>query len=283
MAGWRRLRSFSRDGLLLDVRDEGPADAATVVLLHGFPETSESWRDVTPRLVSAGYRTLAPDQRGYSPRARPRRRRDYRRPELVADVIALVDQAGVETFHVVGHDWGAVVAWALAIEHPDRVRTLTSLSIPHPAAFRRAALSGRQALRSWYMAFFQLPAVPEAMLSARNWVPFRQNMLRSGLEASFADVYTEHMRQPGALTAALNWYRGLRPIADGRGVSVSVPTLLIWGGKDAYIDEKGVRLTERYVTGPYRLEVLRDEGHWLPEAASGRVVELLLPNLSAHR
>jgi pimeloyl-ACP methyl ester carboxylesterase len=199
----------------------------------------------------------------------------------VADVLALADQMGGNRFHLVGHDWGAAVAWGVAMEHPHRVRSLTSLSIPHPAAFLRAALTSRQALRSWYMAFFQLPALPEAMMSARNWVPFRENLLHSGLSSSFADVYVAHMRQPGALTAALNWYRGLRPIADSRAVPVSMPTLLVWGNKDAYVDVRGVDLTERYVRGPYQLEILRNASHWLPEEASARVVELLLPHLAS--
>src|SRR5438105_408911 len=281
MLGGSVLRTFSRNGLIFDVREEGPAEGAPVILLHGFPETSASWRDVMPKLAAAGYHTMAPVQRAYSPRARPSSRRAYRSPELVADVFALADQIGADRFHLVGHDWGAAVAWGVAMKHPHRVRSLTSLSIPHPAAFRRATLTSRQILRSWYMAFFQLPALPEAMLSARNWVPFRENLLRSGLPPSFADVYVEHVRQPGALTAAINWYRGLRPIADGRAVSVSVSTLLIWGSKDAYVDERGVRLTERYVRGPYRLEILSDAGHWLPEEASAHVVELLLSHLAA--
>jgi len=282
MLGGSVLRTFSRDGLVFDVREEGPVAGAPVVLLHGFPETSASWRDVMPKLAAAGYHVLAPDQRGYSPRARPSSRRAYRRPELVADVLALADQMDVDRFHLVGHDWGAAVAWGVAMEHPHRLRSLTSLSIPHPAAFRRAAFTSRQALRSWYMAFFQLPALPEAMLSTRNWIAFRQNLLHSGLSPSFADVYVEHVRQPGALTAAIHWYRGVRPIADARPVLVSVPTLLIWGSKDAYVDERGVELTERYVRGPYRLEILQNANHWLPEEASARVVELLLSHLASH-
>jgi pimeloyl-ACP methyl ester carboxylesterase len=249
------------------------------VLLHGFPETSASWEGVVPHLVEAGYRTLAPDQRGYSPRARPARRRAYRRQELIADVLALADHAGAATFHLVGHDWGAAVAWAVAMEHPERLRTLTSLSIPHPAAFQRAALTSAQGLRSWYVGFFQLPAIPEAVLGARGWRPFEKNLRNSGLPAQYAREYTEHMRQPGALTAALNWYRGLRPLNDAKPVAVSTPTLLIWGTKDKFVHEKGVRLTARYMTGPYRLEVLEGASHWIAEEAPDRVAELLLPHL----
>jgi len=274
------LRTFERGGLTFDVRDAGRRSGEVVILLHGFPETSASWEGVVPGLVNAGYRVLAPDQRGYSPRARPRGRSAYRSSELVADVLALADAAGAERFHLVGHDWGAALAWGVAAAHPQRLRTLTSLSIPHPAAFRRAALSSAQAMRSWYMAFFQLPAIPEALLSARGWRSMRENLVRSGLPAKFADTYVEHLRQPGALTAALNWYRGMRPFADSRPAPVGTPTLLVWGTRDAYVHEKGVRTTARYVSGPYRLEVLDGVTHWIPEEVPDRLVELLVPHFA---
>jgi len=274
------LTTFRRGGLVFDVRDEGPSDGQVVVLLHGFPETSASYQDIVPRLVSAGYRTLVPDQRGVSPRARPAARLAYRMNELVADVIALADQAGAARFHLVGHDWGAAVAWQVAMRHPDRLHTLTSLSIPHPAAFRNAVFTSGQGLRSWYMLFFQLPAVPEALLTAPGWTRFKQGLVRSGLPEKFADTYVEHLRQPGALTAALNWYRGLRPFADAKPTRVSTPTLLIWSTRDAYVHEKGVRSTARFTRGPYRLEILEGVSHWIPEQAPDRVAELLLPHLA---
>ena len=270
-----RLTTFERDGLVFDVRDEGPLDGSAVVLLHGFPETSASWSDVIPRLTAAGYRSVAPDQRGYSRHARPRGRRAYRRDQLVGDVLALIDRIGVDRVHLVGHDWGAAVAWAVATEHPNRVLTLTSLSIPHPAAFRRAALTSGQGFRSWYMGFFQIPGVPEALLRSGDWRRFRRNLLRSGLSPAFADRYIAVLRQPGALTSAINWYRGMRPLADSRPTSVATPTLLIWGSRDAFVHPKGVRDTARFVSGPYRLEVLEGGSHWIPEEAPDRVAELL--------
>src|SRR5438445_317950 len=215
MLGGSVLRTFSRDGLIFDVREEGPVAGAPVVLLHGFPETSASWRDVMLKLAAAGYHVLAPDQRGYSPRARPASRRAYRRPELVADVLALADQMDVDRFHLVGHDWGAAVAWGVAMEHPHRLRSLTSLSIPHPAAFRRAAFTSRQALRSWYMAFFQLPA--RRGVSARCRV--------AAFPPRFALRWPRrHAPDHGAAPAAVGlqregeeWAR-LGPLAGGTGV-----------------------------------------------------------------
>jgi pimeloyl-ACP methyl ester carboxylesterase len=275
------LQTFERDGLVFDVRDQGPADGPAVILLHGFPQTSASWDAIVPGLNNAGYRTLVPDQRGYSPRARPRGRRAYRSPELVADVVALADQAGVERLHLVGHDWGAAVGWATAIARPDRLLSLSALSVPHPAAFRGAMLTSTQALHSWYMGFFQVPRLPEALLGARQGRAMYANLVRSGLPARFAREYVEHMRQPGALTAAINWYRGMRPIADARPIPVSTPTLLLWGTRDPYLRRSGVLATARYVTGPYRLEVLEGVSHWIPEQAPDQVVRLLLPHLAA--
>ena len=276
-----RTQSFARDGLRFRVAEWGPRDGPVVVLLHGFPETSSSFEAVGRGLAEAGCRVLAPDQRGYSPQARPTDRRAYRRAELVADVIAIAEQAGAGRFHLAGHDWGAAVAWAVAMEYPDRVRTLTSLSIPHPAAFRRAALSSGQGLRSWYMAFLQIPGLPEALIRTRNWRSFRRSLLRTGLPAVFADRYIEHLQEPGALQGAIAWYRGMRPFADSRPVRVTVPTLLIWGDRDAYVHPKGVHGTAQLVSGPYRLEVLRGVSHWIPEEVPHRVVELMRAHLSS--
>ena len=152
------MTGFTRGALRFDVVDGGPTDAdETVLLLHGFPQTSASWAPVAERLHAAGLRTLAPDQRGYSPGARPRGRAAYRVEHLVDDVAALVTSSGAGSVHVVGHDWGAVVAWALAAHRPELVRTVTGVSVPHPAAFLSGMLHGPQLLHSWYMGVFQLP------------------------------------------------------------------------------------------------------------------------------
>ena len=146
-----------RAGLTFDVRDEGPRDGEPVVLLHGFPQTSVIWTPLGGRLRAAGYRTLAPDQRGYSPGARPRGVRPYALPELVADALAVLDAATADRAHLVAHDWGAGVAWALAARHPDRVASLTSLSSPPPQALLRGLLRPRQALAAWYIAVIAIP------------------------------------------------------------------------------------------------------------------------------
>src|SRR4051794_36361873 len=201
---------FERDGLVFDVRQAGPLDGEPVVLLHGFPETSASWDEVMVALAGDGYRAMAPDQRGYSPGARPDGIGAYRVEQLAADVVALLDDIGAPAAHIVGHDWGGIVAWHLAGTRPDRVRTLTSVSTPHPSAFQRVLLTSTQALHSTYMLFFQLPAIPERVLLARDGAVFRRSLVRSGLRDDAVDRYLEHMQEPGAMTAALNWYRALR-------------------------------------------------------------------------
>jgi pimeloyl-ACP methyl ester carboxylesterase len=271
-----RVDEFFRDGLTFDVRDAGPADGEPVVLLHGFPQDARAWDRVAPVLHGAGLRTLAPDQRGYSPMARPRARSAYRSRELVDDVLALLDTAGLERAHVVGHDWGAAVGWALAAWHPDRVRTLTALSVPHPGAMAKALVTSDQALRSYYMALFQVPVLPERLLLAAGGAPLRRALRHGGLPAELADHYVARMREPGALTAALNWYRAL-PWSGREPVGrVRLPTQLIWGARDAFLGRTGVEQTEQFCRGEYRLEVLEEHSHWLPELAAERVAELVV-------
>jgi pimeloyl-ACP methyl ester carboxylesterase len=258
----QHITEFSRAGLTFDVTDRGDRDAPAVLLLHGFPEDRQSWEPVTDRLVEAGLRTLAPDQRGYSPRARPRDPypQAYALPELVGDALGLLDAAGVDRAHVVGHDWGGGVAWALAGSHPDRVATLTVLSTPHPATLRRAATSSPwQAVHSSYMLFFQVPGVPEWLL-ARG---LEGSLRSSGLPRPVAARYAGRMREPGALTGALGWYRA---IWHSRGAlhRSRVPTTFVWGRRDPFLGRQAVESTGAMVLADYRF-VEVDEGHWLPE------------------
>jgi pimeloyl-ACP methyl ester carboxylesterase len=269
------MQSFRRDGMVFDVRDAGPEDGDPVVLLHGFPQDCTAFGRVTPLLNTAGLRTLAPDQRGYCASARPRGRRAYRLREAVDDVLALLYDAGLRSAHVVGHDWGGGVAWALAAWHPDRVRTLTVLSTPHPAAMQRALLRSDQALRSVYVGLFQLPLLPERVLLAGGGAALRQALLRGGLPGDAADHYVARMLEPGALTAALNWYRAL-PLSLGDHVgTVRVPTLQVWGADDTFLSRAATEASAAHVDAPYRLEVLEDVPHWIPELVPERVAELV--------
>lgn len=222
------METFERDGLVLDVRDHAPdgggEPAGTVVLLHGFPQDASAYDAVAPLLTAAGLRVLVPDQRGYSPRARPRGRSPYVMEELVDDVIALLDQAGVARAHVVGHDWGGGVAWTFAGRRPERTLSLTALSTPHPAAMVWGMRHGDQARRSSYMAWFQVPRVPERVLLAEHGARLREALVSSQLPDPFVGRYVTRLLEPGALTAALAWYRAL-PVTRGRGAGrTRVPT-----------------------------------------------------------
>lgn len=277
------MDTFTRDSLSFDVRDGGPPDGQAVVLLHGFPETSASWDAVTPALQQRGFRTLAPDQRGYSPRARPKGRRSYAITELVADVAALADAAGVERFHLVGHDWGGIVAWYFASTHPERLLTVTSLSTPHPLAFQGSLLHSRQLLMSYYMLVFQLPVLPERSMLARNAKGLRQALVKSGLHEEAISRYLETLRQPGALTAALNYYRAV-PLAGRAAIrcgDIAVPAMYVWSTEDTALSRRAAELTARHVTGPYRFEILEGVSHWIPEEEPAEVTRLLLSHFES--
>lgn len=268
------MQTYFHDGLSFDVRDSGPADGPAVVLLHGFPQTVGSWRAVADGLNAAGLRTLAPAQRGYCPTARPQDRSAYRMSMLVGDVVALLDAAGIERAHVVGHDWGGSVAWVLAAEHPQRVRTVSVLSTPHPAALARS-LVGAQALKSWYMLMLQLPALPERVQLARDAQLLRRALADSGLPAASVSEYVERMQEPGALTAAVNWYRGMSLRQMRAVAAVTVPALYVWSTGDHFLGRRAADLTSDWVRGDYQRAVLNAVSHWIPETAAPEVVELV--------
>jgi pimeloyl-ACP methyl ester carboxylesterase len=276
------MDSFSRGDLVFDVRDSGPADGEPVVLLHGFPQDSSAFDRLSPVLHSAGLRTLAPDQRGYSPGARPEGRSAYVMREVVDDVLALLDAAGLSSAHVVGHDWGGIAAWALAAWHPWRVRTLTALSVPHPAAMAHAMVHSDQALRSSYIAFFQLPLVPERVLLAGDGAVLRKMLRSGGLPEDRVNAYVARLQEPGALTAALNWYRAL-PLGGRTPVgTVRVPTLHVWGADDAFLGRAATEASREFVAAPYALEVLEGVNHWIPELAAERTGKLITAHLRTH-
>jgi pimeloyl-ACP methyl ester carboxylesterase len=272
------MQQFTRGPLTFDVTEAGPPDGDVIVLLHGYPENRTCWNAVTPLLTQAGYRVLAPDQRGYSPGARPLRRRDYRMSELTGDVIALIDASGAERVHVVGHDWGGAVAWAVATAYPDRLHTLTSLCTPHGSALQRSMVTSNQLLHSWYMLFFQLPWLPELTLAPAADKTLRRSLRKTGLPDEAIERYVMPLRQPGAARAAINWYRGL-PLSGRLGGPVRVPTLYVYPTGDAFLGRKAAELTARHVDAPYRFEVLDGLSHWLPEEAPDIVARLVLEHV----
>lgn len=271
------METFTNDGFTFEVTDTGPAQGEAIVLLHGFPESRAAWEEVTPPLVHAGYRVLAPNQRGYSRGARPKARRAYTLDKLSRDIVALLDQAGVERAHIVGHDWGGGVAWDLAANYADRVLTVTSLATPHPRAIVKAATRSTQGLKSIYMLMFQVPALPEASFRSGMW----RTMERSGLPKRYIAQYRQLFSEPGAARGALNWYRAL-PFGSPSGVGdVHVPTLYIYGTGDFALGRKAADLTKHYVKGPYRYELFEGVSHWIPEEVPSRTAEVLLDFLAS--
>jgi pimeloyl-ACP methyl ester carboxylesterase len=270
--------------LVFDALAAGPPDGELVLLLHGFPQSAEEWRSQLEALGEAGYRAVAPDQRGYSPRARPEEVEHYLPDHLVADVVAIADWLGGHRVHVVGHDWGALVAWRLAGRFPDRVRTLTAVSVPHPFAVAEAMASdtGDQRARSAYIQLFRREGTAERLLLTDEGAGLRALFANTGYSDRPAmERYVERLLEPGALTAALNWYRALGAAWAMNLGPVTAPTMFVWSSDDPAIGREAAEACERYVEGPYRFEVLDDAGHWIPEEAAADLNRLLLEHLSA--
>jgi pimeloyl-ACP methyl ester carboxylesterase len=260
-----------------------------VILLHGFPECWYSWRHQIPALAAAGYHVIAPDMRGYNRSEKPIGVRPYRLEALTADVAALIRHAGADRAAVVGHDWGGLVAWQLPVHHPEVVERLIVLNAPHPGAMLRELRRPRQLRRSWYILFFQLPCLPEALARAGNYALFRRLLARGAVHpGAFSgrdlDRYVHALAQPGAATCMVNYYRALvrRPPADLLRMArrVDVPTLLIWGERDVALDIHLTEGLERWVPN-LRLERIADASHWVQNDVPDRVNALLLDFLRA--
>ena len=275
------LSAYERAALRFDVTDVGPADGRVVIMLHGFPEDRFGWSDLAAPLADAGYRVLAPDQRGYSPSASPRHRRAYRLSELIDDVLTLADAAGTERFDLVGHDWGSLVGWGLAGRHPERVRSLCALSVPHPGAMRHALTRSTQALASSYVLFFQLPWLPERVLARRGGRLLAEGLERSGLDHATAQRFASRAAEPAGMTGPLNWYRAI-PL-DGASLPgpVTVPTLFVWGDRERFVTRRAAEACGRWVKGPYRFVPLPGRTHWLPTTAADVLAPILGEHLTA--
>ncbi|HEX8201190.1 MAG TPA: alpha/beta hydrolase, partial [Isosphaeraceae bacterium] len=236
------------NGIRLHVACAGPEDGPLVILLHGFPEFWYGWRHQIGPLAAAGYRVLAPDQRGYNRSDKPKGVASYALDRLAGDVVGLIDGAGRSRATVVGHDWGGAVAWWLALRHPGRLERLVVLNAPHPDAYRRGLMRYPvQWLRSWYILAFQLPGLPEFGLRRRNWRALERSMRTTSRPGAFDAADFAHYRrawsEPGAITGMVHWYRAMvraRP-ALPRDTRIRVPTLVIWGARDPFLDRRLAR------------------------------------------
>jgi pimeloyl-ACP methyl ester carboxylesterase len=273
-----RLRVDVGD-LTFEVRAEGPADGRPVLLLHGFPETSTSWAAVQPRLAESGLRTYAVDQLGYSPGARPQEVDAYALTNLAQVTADLMTAMDVPVADVVGHDWGANVAWALAAWHPDRVRSLTAVSVPHPTAFTAAYRADpEQKERSSYIRLFWQEGKAEEVLLADGARRLRR-MYGGAVPEEAVEEYVAVLSAPGALTAALNWYRAMTsavPVDD-----VTVPTTYVWSDADIAVGRIAAEATGEFVTGDYRFVELAGVSHWIPEEAPDALAVAILDRIAS--
>jgi pimeloyl-ACP methyl ester carboxylesterase len=270
--------------LTFDVRADGPEDGRPVLLLHGFPETSASWAAVSPLLAQAGLRTYAPDQLGYSPGARPDEVDAYSAQSLAQVTTDLMTALELPRADVVGHDWGANVAWTLGAWHPDRVRSLTAVSVPHPAAYTAAFRADpEQKERSGYIRLFWQAGKAEEVLLADDARRLRRMLSGSegetGVPPEAIDEYVAVLSAPGALTAALNWYRAMS--SDNRVDPVAVPTTYVWSDGDVAIGRTAAEACANHVTGDYRYVELPGVTHWIPEQAPEQLARAILDRIAS--
>jgi pimeloyl-ACP methyl ester carboxylesterase len=260
------------------VDTDGPVSGPPVLLLHGFPQTRHMWRHQLRALAAAGYRGVAPDQRGYSAGARPLAVESYASELLAADALALMDFCNARRFHLVGHDWGGQLAWLIAAGHPDRVATLTALSRPHPGAFARAMTEDPgQAKRSQHHTAFRQPDAI-SRLREDNFKTLRAVLEREGVGNVNLDAHFQTLGEPGGLEAAISWYRA-NNIASAAIPAVSVPTLYVWGTADASVGRRAAELTEQFVSGPYRFVEVEGGGHFIVDQFPDRIGNLTIEHL----
>ncbi|HEY2631770.1 MAG TPA: alpha/beta hydrolase [Solirubrobacteraceae bacterium] len=267
------------DGVRLHYVEAG--EGPLVVLLHGFPEFWYSWRHQIPALAEAGYRVVAPDMRGYNLSSRPQAWRSYETGLLANDIAALIRSFGEQDAYLAGHDWGAAVAYAVAMGHPDVVRRLAILNVPHPARMLEGFRTAKQLRKSWYMFFFQIPKLPEYLIGREDF-SFAKRSLRSDSKEAFTDEdlerYVEAWSQPGALTGMINYYRAALRRSPGKAVKglapVKAKTLVIWGMRDRHLGSELAEPAPEWVPD-VRMERIPDATHWVQHDAPQRVNELL--------
>jgi len=273
--------TVATNGIHLHVVQAGPTDGPLVILLHGFPEFWYGWRRQIADLAARGFRVWAPDQRGYNLSDRPKAIGAYRADILVEDIVGLIDAAGREKAYVAGHDWGAMITWLLALKHPDRLHRAAMLNVPHPVVMQQHLFSSFGQLRkSWYIFFFQLPWLPETSIRRDDWAFGARSLRGSSHKDTFTDAdlveYRRAWSQPGAITGMINWYRAFarRPPPKLADKQVHIPTLIIWGAQDRFLDAVMAPASVNYCEQG-RLVLIPDATHWVQHEAPERVSELL--------
>jgi epoxide hydrolase 4 len=269
------------NGIRLHTVMAGPKSGVPVILLHGFPENWRCWIHQIPALVNAGFRVIVPDQRGYNLSDKPKGVKSYRVNKLVKDVLGLIDTLEYQKVNLVGHDWGAVVAWYLAYQYPNRLQRLGILNVPHPLVFRRFVTRDlEQIRRSWYAFFFQLPWLPEMGMRADCWRRAVRALRGSGKSNTFTDEeverYKEAWSQPGAMTAMINWYRAVRYQTKlPEEMQIKIPTLMMWGMKDVALTHRMARPSIDHCDDG-KLIFFPEATHWVQHDAAEEVNHYLI-------
>lgn len=275
-----RTEFRTSNGLTHAIDITGAQDGPIALLLHGFPDSKSIWANITPTLVNAGYQIIAPDLRGFGETEMAKQKADYEiNAGAIPDILGLLREMNIKECHIVGHDFGAPVAWGLAARYPETFKSLTALSVGHNRAFLKAGTA--QKLKSWYILFHQFPGLCEAIYHFNDWQALRQNWSGHGNLEQTINL----LKREGRLTAGLNWYRAnlsiarmLKPPAFGTFGEeiVSIPTLGVWSDKDPYLTEEQMTLSKDYVEGPWTYEKIENVGHWLQCDAPETVAALLL-------
>lgn len=271
------------NSIRLHVVEAGDPEGEVILFLHGFPEYWYGWRKQIAHFAEKGFRVVVPDQRGYNLSDKPADIRAYRLEHLTNDIAALIRQLSSRKIYLVGHDWGGAVAWSLAIHYPALLSRLIVLNLPHPQVMKQSPLHlPKQILKSWYIGFFQIPSLPEKLLSLFNYRLLEKSMRSAAHAGTFSkedmQQYKKAWRQPGALRAMINWYRAIRyakhEAAPGLNEEIQIPTLLIWGKQDRALSHEMARPSiEKCRNG--RLEMIEDATHWLQHEKAAQVNRLM--------
>jgi pimeloyl-ACP methyl ester carboxylesterase len=272
-----KFESIPTNGIRLHTAVAGPEDGEPVILLHGFPEAWFGWRPQIDALTTAGFRVIAPDQRGYNLSDKPKGVASYFMDTLVADVVGLADSLGFERFCLAGHDFGAMVSWHMGMQYPERLRHLAIANVPHPVVMRSYIRKHpSQVIKSWYTLFFQLPALPERIVRAGNW-RMLMSAMPAGLSEEERNRYRGAWEQPGAMTSMINWYRSMlrNPAKLTGSPRISVPTLVVWGKQDPHLSQ-GMAPLSVDLCDYGNLVTFEDATHWVQHDKPEEVSHLLI-------
>lgn len=279
-----QFQYLATNGIRLHTALAGPEDGNPVFLLHGFPDAWFGWESQIEALAEAGFRVIAPDQRGYNLSDKPEGVASYQMDTLVADIIGLADVLGYERFNLGGHDFGAMVSWNLAMRHPERLKRLVIANVPHPAVMQKYLRTHpSQMLKSWYAFFFQIPRLPEWFMSANNW-QFLISAMPDGLTSEEQNRYRDAWSQPGAMTTMINWYRAMlrKPLDSTAPPRIEVPTLVLWGQQDPHLSYGMAPPSVELCTDGH-LVTFEDATHWVLHDESAEVCQEMIKYFSAHQ